>query len=289
MRIKLKSRYMRRRHSYYLESDVCNLKSVLIFVRGVWQIKIKQIFLIKGEKTTMKMKKLIPALCMLLVSAILLGTSTYAWFSMSTEVSATGMEVTAVSDAIFLEISATEAGTYATSAAQSLTANLYPVHHEAWSALADIEDYDLTTAGTYDNWYYRYSDDAGVYNSNMTAKAYLDDYTGYVATTSYWVEVRPGSQSTGYDLIVSDISIPANKGITVVIAGADGYKEFSASASDIAFNAADILSDTVTQTAQTINVYVYFNGDDTNVYTDNATALTGAVSFNLQAFVNDHV
>ncbi|MBO4468359.1 MAG: hypothetical protein J5766_03570, partial [Clostridia bacterium] len=60
----------------------------------------------------MKMKKLIPALCMLLVSAILLGTSTYAWFSMSTEVSATGMEVTAVSDAIFLEISNASTGTY---------------------------------------------------------------------------------------------------------------------------------------------------------------------------------
>lgn len=41
------------------------------------------------------MKKLIPALCMLLVAAALLGTSTYAWFSMNTEVTATGMQVQA--------------------------------------------------------------------------------------------------------------------------------------------------------------------------------------------------
>lgn len=45
------------------------------------------------------MKKLIPALCMLLVAAALLGTSTYAWFSMNTEVKATGMQVKAVTNA----------------------------------------------------------------------------------------------------------------------------------------------------------------------------------------------
>ena len=52
----------------------------------------------------MKMKKLIPALCMLLVSAILLGTSTYAWFSMNTTVNATGMQITIKSDNTFLLI-----------------------------------------------------------------------------------------------------------------------------------------------------------------------------------------
>ncbi len=41
-------------------------------------------------------KKLIPAICLLLISAVLLGTSTYAWFTMNTTVSANGMEVSAV-------------------------------------------------------------------------------------------------------------------------------------------------------------------------------------------------
>ena len=50
------------------------------------------------------MKKLIPALCMLLVAAALLGTSTYAWFSMNATVNATGMQVTAKSNAGFLLI-----------------------------------------------------------------------------------------------------------------------------------------------------------------------------------------
>ncbi len=41
------------------------------------------------------MKKLIPALVLLLVSAVLLSTSSYAWFSMNKMVSATGMSITA--------------------------------------------------------------------------------------------------------------------------------------------------------------------------------------------------
>lgn len=41
------------------------------------------------------MKKLIPALALLLISAVMLGTSSFAWFSMNTEVTATGMSVTA--------------------------------------------------------------------------------------------------------------------------------------------------------------------------------------------------
>lgn len=49
------------------------------------------------------MKKLIPALCMFLVAASLLATSTYAWFSMNTKVTVTGMEVkTKVGDNLFI-------------------------------------------------------------------------------------------------------------------------------------------------------------------------------------------
>ncbi len=43
-------------------------------------------------------KKLIPALLMLLLSASMMGTSTYAWFSLNTKVNATNMEVIAVAE-----------------------------------------------------------------------------------------------------------------------------------------------------------------------------------------------
>lgn len=45
-----------------------------------------------------RFRKLIPALCLLLISAMLMGTSTYAWFSMNTQVTATGMQVKAVAE-----------------------------------------------------------------------------------------------------------------------------------------------------------------------------------------------
>ena len=49
-------------------------------------------------------KKLIPAIGMLMLSAVMLVTSSFAWFSMNTTVTATGMTVTAKGDQVYLEI-----------------------------------------------------------------------------------------------------------------------------------------------------------------------------------------
>ena len=49
-------------------------------------------------------KKLIPALGMLVLSASMLVTSTFAWFSMNTSVTATNMTVTAKADQVYLQI-----------------------------------------------------------------------------------------------------------------------------------------------------------------------------------------
>ncbi len=57
--------------------------------------KNKKINFFKGEKKMKKMRKLIPALAMLLISAVMMSTASFAWFSMNTEVSATGMQVVA--------------------------------------------------------------------------------------------------------------------------------------------------------------------------------------------------
>ena len=80
-----------------------------------------------------KFKKLIPALCMLLVSAVMLGSTTFAWFSMNNTVTATGMEVAAKSDELFLAIKygstydKTHSETTATSTATKK--ELLPVDH----------------------------------------------------------------------------------------------------------------------------------------------------------------
>ena len=56
-----------------------------------------------------KTKRLLFAICLLIVSATLLGTASYAWFSMNTEVNVDGIRVEAYSDSLFLEISKTGA------------------------------------------------------------------------------------------------------------------------------------------------------------------------------------
>lgn len=57
-------------------------------------------------------KKLLFSLVMLLVSAIMLSTASFAWFSMNTDVKVEGIEFEAYSDSLFLEISDAVDGTY---------------------------------------------------------------------------------------------------------------------------------------------------------------------------------
>lgn len=73
-----------------------------------------------------KTLKLIPALAMLLVSAVLVSTTTYAWFSMNNRVTVTGMTVrTKVSSNLLISEDTTEAN-FTTTISQSRSALLEP-------------------------------------------------------------------------------------------------------------------------------------------------------------------
>lgn len=56
-----------------------------------------------------KSRKITVSLAMLLISALLLSTASYAWFAMNTQTSVDGLEVEAYTDSLFLEISTTGA------------------------------------------------------------------------------------------------------------------------------------------------------------------------------------
>lgn len=58
-----------------------------------------------------KFRKLVPAFAMLLVSATVLASTTFAWFSMNNKVTATGMEVTAKANTQYLIVGQTVDGT----------------------------------------------------------------------------------------------------------------------------------------------------------------------------------
>lgn len=137
-------------------------------------------------------RKLIPAVAMLLVSATMLSTASFAWFSMNTQVSSTGMQVNVAAPAS-LGISKTDGGTFT---------NAIGGETDPWegstSFLGHASSVDgteffaapasaVSTDGTIDPEKTNVSDVtsgnyAGVYGVANTV-AYID-YTFYIATTS---------------------------------------------------------------------------------------------------------
>ena len=74
------------------------------------------------------LRKLVPAIVMLLVAAAFVGTSTYAWFSMNRTVDVTGMSVTTeVSDFLLISATNANAASYTTSLTQTREGKLRPV------------------------------------------------------------------------------------------------------------------------------------------------------------------
>ena len=74
------------------------------------------------------LRKLVPAIVMLLVAAAFVGTSTYAWFSMNRTVDVTGMSVTTeVSDFLLISATNADAASYTTSLTQTREGKLRPV------------------------------------------------------------------------------------------------------------------------------------------------------------------
>ena len=94
------------------------------------------------------MKKLIPAIVLLLISAIVMSTASYAWFSMNTQVTATGMQVKAVAEG-GLVISDS------TTTAWAATANAHVA-----AATAIVPTSHGIVASTDDGWYHNSSKDA---------------------------------------------------------------------------------------------------------------------------------
>ena len=152
----------------------------------------------------MKFKRLIPALAMLLVSAILLGTSTFAWFSMNTQVTATNMQVKAVADQGILinEI-----------------ADATDSHWDNTSTTSQTEGINLhaTSTANTSTWYVAYSklqDNAaaaaqGQASENLTADGYKALGTNPYTTANETVAAVAGSN--------------AQQVITYVDTGATGY------------------------------------------------------------------
>ena len=215
-----------------------------------------------------KTKVIIPALGLLLLSTAASVTGTVAWFSMNGEVTANGMAVTAKSDAAFLLIKAgtaanagiIQAAPATTASAESPSAQLYPVAHEA----------GLTNAAGYNqvsNWYYKYAD-APTASASTGAKTTLSAFTDYVLHNQFSITVSKGSLSvTNLHVSSCSITTSGSQAVNVVVASSSAATEFTATDND---GDATVLASTIdASTVVLIDVFVYWNGEDTDVYSDN--------------------
>lgn len=114
-------------------------------------------------------KKLIPALLMLIISATLMATSTFAWFSMNTQVTATGMQIQAKSEAGI--VISNESGVNWTASATA--------SHNQVAYLVPTSTSDVTV------WYHNKSDDQNDAKANQATATYST-----VSSDSKWANAN---------------------------------------------------------------------------------------------------
>ena len=236
----------------------------------------------------MKMtRKLIPAFVMLIVSAIMLSTASFAWFATNRTVSANNMSVTANANTKFLHIS-TQAGSGFNT--QVNAANP--------SKSVDLINAKLDTDKQTVKWYLGSSTVSGSVGSTG---AQLDDSTvstdvdptdpttsKYALINTFYFKMSDTSNSELKNLTVSEISVTGDsslaKALRVLIVGAGGSQIWKTNPDDLTKmieadtnNADFLITENITKTSAAttnVKVYVYYDGEDTSATSDNATALT---------------
>lgn len=235
-------------------------------------------------------KKIIPAVALLLVSAVLLGTSTYAWFALNTQVTVSGITINANSNATYLligtgdndtasEIQAaakkdTENGGKA--ATLSVSSSLIPSAYKNGT--------DCKSIGTVSQWYTGNSSDPGSSTLNGSGTE-LTKFDGYVETVTLYLTLAEGA-GEATNLTVSGTFADSDDSDTasvitpvhVVVASSSAMVDLNSgtSPSTTALNSGNLTDGTVVE----ITLYIYYDGNDEKVFTNNAANLAG-VTINL--------
>lgn len=239
-----------------------------------------------------KFKKIIPALCMLLISAVLMGTSTYAWFSMNTTVKAKGMEVKAKADSKFLQI--VNANTEFSDAAAQIEAEAVNKTKEIrpTAAVKEVTDDALTALdNTIDasaiKWAEAFSADpdsstkTGKYNE-VTKQATATDGTNvYTLINTFKVRMNPKTGiPTATDLQVTGVTVTATAtekeqlkpAVSVLFVCGENFVLWK-NGTFTTKVANNVLAATVNTEATQISVYIFFDGENGATTTNNGVAV----------------
>ncbi len=226
------------------------------------------------------MKKLIPAICMTLIAAVMLASSTFAWFSMNTQVTATGMQVTAKTDNAYLIISAgTTLSGSEISANANVNKNLYPVK--------PVGELTSENIGSVTSWGTATSTDPDNANTGAVVEPLTEgtNLDNYVAKVSFMVGVVKDSGGVANDLKLESLTISdVNDGITVVVVCGTNLYSHNANVAGGTEKLADAAS--VTTVGVRVDVYIYIDGSNANVKTTNVANLGGSVTLKFSIAAN---
>lgn len=249
-----------------------------------------------------KFKKIIPALCMLLISAVLMGTSTYAWFSMNTTVTATGLSVTAKSNAAYLLISDAENknGSNTESLSETVAASyantetnadkkVYPVtffsNATAETAIGNIklsetQNYSEATWIGANKWFTANNSNSG--NANDSVKNVVlvtEGTTNYMLEYNVWLTLSKDSEAVNNQKV--KVTLKSHTGDAaakaVVVIGTDHFALGADNAEGTTTNAVALTNSTTVK----VTVYVYIDGESANVnsdYVNGGKTVNGAFS-----------
>ncbi len=221
-----------------------------------------------------KFRKLIPALCMLLVSALFVGTSTYAWFSMNKEVTATNMQVKAKSNATYLLIN--NSGTAADGAA-TLEVNsngaVYPSKY-----LADGGQVGTITVAA-NGWYTANNKDSDKATGSETNYKNVDwGDEDYMVTSTMYLTLSKDSENWTKFVKVAATKDSGDDSASIVlkITNGDSVTYLNGGNGYIDCQTLNLKNSNVIK----VEVYAYIDGTSTNVYSNYQTIdnLTGQYS-----------
>lgn len=251
------------------------------------------------------MKKLIPAICMTLIAAVMLASSTFAWFSMNTQVTATGMQVVAKSDNTYLLISSTNS-TAETIQSENMTttaltvsdadAKVYPCAPATSSTevaylttsgktvsgalitTAGVEVTNMATAEAVTNWYTANAASSSASTINAGTARQLTDFTGYVIQKTVYLTVAKGANAANNLKVTPTIELKSGNSektvdaVRVLITTSDdGFKILKKASGAVGIEGSN--TDLTDSTVLTVKIYIYIDGNDSTVFTNNAVKL----------------
>lgn len=253
-----------------------------------------------------KTKILVPAMGMLLLSTAASITGTVAWFAANASVTATGMQITAKTDNTYLLISKTNTTASAIQSenvktvAIGMTAEdsqVYPsapVRSAAEAAYlttsgktvsgaaittAGAQVTDTATAAAVTNWYTAAALGPGASTIDDTTAVQLESFTNYVWVQNLYLTVASGSNAARNLSITATFTqktggedLSAVKMIVTTNDGGFALLTSSAATADIKGTNTNITDSTV----RIVTLYLYYDGNDSNVYTNNMADLSGA-------------